>query len=153
MHVNFVPVTQDGRLSAKDLFGPKDLRKLQDDFNRCCKEHGYDLKRGEIGSDREHLSVEAYKVETRYEELKVKIAELDRVEEIDKKVHLDIEKGKIGYATKDVNALKDQNRALKVETHHKDKEIGNLKQEVSVLQNRLSKAQNEFKSKTCLLNT
>jgi len=146
MHVNFVPVTPDGRLSAKDLFGPKDLRKLQDDFNRCCREHGYDLKRGEVGSDREHLSVEAYKIETKYEDLKCKMAELNRLESIDKSANLQVEKGKVSYSTKDVDAVRDQNKALKVESHHKSREIETLKHEVSVLQNRLSKAQSEIES-------
>ena len=33
MHVNFVPVTPDGRLSAKSLFTPASLRQLQDSFH------------------------------------------------------------------------------------------------------------------------
>lgn len=57
MHVNFVPVTEDGRLSAKDLFGPKDLRNLQDDFNRHCRENGYDLKRGDLNSKAKHVEI------------------------------------------------------------------------------------------------
>ena len=83
MHVNFVPVTADGRLSARDLFSPGKLRKLQDDYNRTCRENGYDLERGELHSKREHLDVEEYKVSTRYDALKVKQTELERLEDID----------------------------------------------------------------------
>lgn len=38
MHVNFVPITLDGHLSARDIFSPKELRKLQDDYNKNCLE-------------------------------------------------------------------------------------------------------------------
>ena len=145
MHVNFVPVTADGRLSARDLFSPSDLRKLQDDYNRTCRENGYDLQRGELHSKREHLSVEEYKVSTRYDELKVKQTELERLEDIDKKASLRAEKGKLTYSTKEVEAIKDQNRSLKVDGYNKDSQIRDLKNEVSQVQDSLLKAQSDLK--------
>ena len=144
MHVNFVPVTQDSRLSAKDLFGPKDLRKLQDDYNRHCRENGYDLERGKIDSDRKHLSVEEYKVETKYAELKEKKAELERLESVDKTVSLRAEKGKLMYDTKEVEAIKDQNRALKLENRNQRDEIQVLNNKVERLENRLVKTEKEL---------
>eukprot|EP00828_Plagiopyla_frontata_P014547 TRINITY_DN1905_c0_g1_i2.p1 TRINITY_DN1905_c0_g1~~TRINITY_DN1905_c0_g1_i2.p1 ORF type:complete len:208 (+),score=11.53 TRINITY_DN1905_c0_g1_i2:42-665(+) len=54
MHVNFVPVTENGRLSARDLFSPKQLRELQDDFNKYVKDKGYDLERGKLDSKKKH---------------------------------------------------------------------------------------------------
>lgn len=77
MHVNFVPVTEDGRLSARDLFSPGKLRKFQDDFNKHCKDNGYDLERGKLDSKRKHLSVEEYKIETKFIELKNQEIEID----------------------------------------------------------------------------
>lgn len=53
-----------------DLFSPKELRKLQDDYNKNCLENGYKLERGELHTKKEHLSVEEYKVATKYEDLK-----------------------------------------------------------------------------------
>lgn len=144
MHVNFVPVTQDGRLSAKDLFGPKDLRKLQDDYNRHCRENGYDLERGKLDSDRKHLSVEEYKVETKYAELKEKKTELERLETVDKTVSLKAEKGKLMYDTKEVEAIKDQNRALKLENRNQRDEIQVLNNKVERLENRLVKTEKEL---------
>lgn len=144
MHVNFVPVTQDGRLSAKDLFSPKDLRKLQDDYNRHCRENGYDLERGKMDSDRKHLSVEEYKIETKYAELKEKKAELERLETVDKTVSLRAEKGKLMYDTKEVEAIKDQNRALKLENRNQRDEIQSLNNKVERLENRLVKAEKEI---------
>ena len=144
MHVNFVPVTMDGRLSARDLFSPAKLRKLQDDYNRMCKESGYNLERGGLNGKKEHLSVEEYKVKTRYDELKTKQSELDRLEGIDKKASLQPEKGKLIYSTKEVEALKDQNRALKLEELSKDMQISSLKIELSQTQNSLSKLRSEL---------
>jgi len=145
MHVNFVPVTADGRLSARDLFSPAKLRMLQDDYNRTCRENGYDLERGELHSQREHLSVEEYKVSTRYDELKVKQAELERLEGIDKKASLQAEKGKLTYSTKEVDAIKDQNRSLKVDGYNKDSRISELKDKASRARISLLEARSELK--------
>lgn len=80
MHVNFVPVTSDGRLSARDLFSPKQLRTLQDDFNAFCNANGYDLERGKVDSKTKHLSVQEFKVETKLAEVKDKVSEIEKLE-------------------------------------------------------------------------
>ena len=46
IHAGIVPVTPDGRLSAKSLFCPKTLEQLQTDFHRDVAQH-YGLERGE----------------------------------------------------------------------------------------------------------
>lgn len=67
MHVGLVPVTDDGRLSAKDVFGNRlQFVKLQDAFNAHVKAHGFDLERG-LSSNRKHLDVGRYKAKTAYE--------------------------------------------------------------------------------------
>ncbi|MEK5066962.1 MobV family relaxase [Cytobacillus sp. FSL R5-0596] len=64
MHVGFVPVTEDGRLSAKDFFGQKkQLVSLQDDFNDYLKQNGFELKRG-VSSSRKHVETAKYKAQT-----------------------------------------------------------------------------------------
>jgi hypothetical protein len=80
MHVNFVPVTSDGRLSARDLFSPKQLRTLQDDFNAFCNANGYDLERGKVDSKTKHLSVQEFKVESKLAEMKDKMSEIEKLE-------------------------------------------------------------------------
>lgn len=146
MHVNFVPVTSDGRLSAKDLFSPKSLRVLQDDYNRFVREKGYDLQRGEIDSKTKHLEVEEYKVETKYKELKAKEQALEKLEQIDTKVGLQAEKGKIAYSTKEVDSIKEQNKALKLEVSRKDGTIRGLENQLDRAEKRLSKAENDLKA-------
>lgn len=46
IHVGIVPVTSDGRLSAKSLFSPKTLEQLQTDFHLAVSSR-YGLERGE----------------------------------------------------------------------------------------------------------
>lgn len=100
MHVNFVPVTKDNRLSARDLFSPKQLRELQDDFNKYINDKGYDLERGKLDSKKKHLNVQEYKLETKFEELK------NRESELDKKIK-DLESER-DTLKNDLNALKNE---------------------------------------------
>lgn len=64
MHVNFVPVTKDGRLSAKDVFKRAEYKSLHDDFYKFVGLE-YGLLRGETKDVKEkHLTVQEYKKET-----------------------------------------------------------------------------------------
>lgn len=70
MHVNFVPVTPDGRLSAKSLLTRESLRELQGGFYMQVGA-GYGLKRGESREEkRKHLDTEKYKQKTALDVLK-----------------------------------------------------------------------------------
>ncbi|WP_170007652.1 MobV family relaxase [Bacillus fonticola] len=72
MHLGFVPVTEDVRLSAKEHFGQKlQLVQLQDDFNKHVKAQGFELDRG-VSSDRKHVAPHRYKAK----ELEGQVAEL-----------------------------------------------------------------------------
>lgn len=77
MHFGFVPLTEDGRLSAKEVIGnKKNMSELQNKFNDFVNEKGYDMLRGESAliSERKHLNVEEYKDKTEFHK-----KELDRV--------------------------------------------------------------------------
>lgn len=78
MHINFVPITKDNRVSARDLFSPEKLRALQDDFNKFCNRNNYELERGELNTKRKHLSVEEYKLETKKNEVEKTKMEFDK---------------------------------------------------------------------------
>lgn len=70
MHVGFVPLTEDGRLSAKDFFGKKQqLVQLQDKFHQHMSEAGFDLERG-VSSDRKHIEMQRLKALTINDEIK-----------------------------------------------------------------------------------
>lgn len=55
IHAVVVPITADGRLSAKELFNPKTLRQLQTDYAQAMKPFG--LERGTEGSRARHVSM------------------------------------------------------------------------------------------------
>ena len=69
MHFEIVPITEDGRLSAKDVVGHKKaLASFQDKFNEYVNERGYELERGtsiEL-TNRQHDQVNSYKQKTEY---------------------------------------------------------------------------------------
>ena len=68
MHLGLVPVTKDGRLSAKALFNPKELNQLQTDFARLVGAK-YGLERGIEGSTATHLDEVSFKLKQRTEQL------------------------------------------------------------------------------------
>ena len=61
IHVGIVPITSDGRLSAKSLFTPKTLEKLQTDFHNAVSSH-YGLERGELHS-KKYLPIQKFKAQ------------------------------------------------------------------------------------------
>ena len=61
IHVGIVPITPDGRLSAKSLFSPKTLEQLQTDFHRNVSSH-YGLERGEPHA-KKYLPVQKFKAQ------------------------------------------------------------------------------------------
>lgn len=84
LHVGFVPITEDNRLSAKDLFKKQDLVRLQDDFNKHMNEAGFKLERG-VSSNRKHLETAKFKAQTKEEQIK----ELDqKIKEIEKSMEV-----------------------------------------------------------------
>ena len=68
MHLGLVPVI-DGRLSAKKLFTPETLRKLQTDFAAEVGDK-FGLQRGREGSTAKHLDEVTFKLQKRQEALK-----------------------------------------------------------------------------------
>lgn len=71
MHFGFVPLTKDGRLSAKDILGNKTaLSKLQDRFNTFVNEKGFNLERGEssLVTQAKNKTMTELKHDTKYHE-------------------------------------------------------------------------------------
>ena len=54
VHAVIVPITPDGRLSAKELFTPKTLRELQTEYAQAMQPHGFE--RGVEHSQTQHQS-------------------------------------------------------------------------------------------------
>ena len=79
MHLCFVPLTADGRLSAKDIVGNrKKLTQWQDDFWKHMVKKYPDFERGESASEtgRTHIPPRLFKEAVRLNRQKDKIAQL-----------------------------------------------------------------------------
>mgnify|MGYP002551381594 FL=1 len=79
MHLSFVPLTADGRLSAKELVGnKKKLTQWQDKFWEHMVRKYPDLERGESASQtgRDHIPPRVFKEMTRLTKQKAKLEEL-----------------------------------------------------------------------------
>lgn len=60
LHIGVMPITQDGRLSAKAIFTKTEMKVIQTEFARDVGEK-YGLERGVEGSERTHLSEARFK--------------------------------------------------------------------------------------------
>ena len=60
LHIGVIPITQDGRLSAKAIFTKTEMKAIQAEFARDVGEK-YGLERGVEGSERTHLSEARFK--------------------------------------------------------------------------------------------
>lgn len=61
MHLGVVPM-REGKLQGKNVFNRVELQWIQDEFPIHMQKQGFDLQRGEKGSDREHLTTQEFKV-------------------------------------------------------------------------------------------
>lgn len=60
LHIGVMPITQDGRLSAKAIFTKTEMKAIQTEFARDVGEK-YGLERGVEGAERTHLSEARFK--------------------------------------------------------------------------------------------
>ncbi|MFA9371001.1 MAG: MobV family relaxase [Labilibaculum antarcticum] len=58
LHLHLVPLTEDGRLSAKDIFNKIEMKQLQSTYAEAMREFG--LKRGVSSPDRKHITTKQF---------------------------------------------------------------------------------------------
>lgn len=92
IHIGIVPVTSDGRLSARDVFNPISLEKLQTDFHNSVSSH-YGLERGESHL-KSYLELNKFKAQNAQNLLQKFSSDLDtanlnqqKIEQINKTAH------------------------------------------------------------------
>lgn len=119
MHLALVPVIEN-KLSAKRLFDRKELLAIQKEYPEFIQGEGFNLQRGQEGSDKKHLTTQEFKQK--------KIEELDQNIEKNKKI---LEKFNQGYPK------------LLAE---KQKEINGVMERLNNTLDKLSKAENELLS-------
>ena len=84
LHLCFVPLTKDGRLSAKEILGNKKaMIQWQDDFYACMAERWPELERGTpaVETKRKHLTPQWYKkvtaMDTKLEKLEAALSDVN----------------------------------------------------------------------------
>ncbi|MED4534861.1 MobV family relaxase [Metabacillus fastidiosus] len=68
MHLGIVPM-KDGRLQGKNVFNRQELLWLQEEYPKHMQSVGFDVMRGEQGSERAHLTTTEFKLEKTKEKL------------------------------------------------------------------------------------
>jgi len=117
MHINMVPVTDDGRLSAKSVFTRASLINLQDRFHEQVGQE-FGLDRGERGGKKKHLSVIDYKIATA-------VGELEQTEQ-----SLEFGKKLVKDERTELDQLRAENQTLKSENSQSKKQLEAAQQEL-----------------------
>ncbi len=112
MHFSFVPMNEDGTLSAKKKINRNFLREVQDEFPRYMKERGFDIERGMENSTRKHLEP----LEFKKQELKKDIEKARQQQETFKEKYAAM---KENIKTKAEDIQKASDKLSKVEEHIK----------------------------------
>ena len=120
MHLNLMPITQDGRLCSKQLFDKPQLQQLQTDFYETVGKR-WGLQRGKEGSQKKHLSTAEFKAK--------KIIEQAEAIREENQVYADaLEEAKSGEIPRKRGRLQEQVIALTAEnkdlTARLDKSMG-----------------------------
>ena len=167
VHIGIVPITPDGRLSAKSLFCPKTLEKLQTDFNREVAQH-YGLERGEHHA-KKYLPLQQFKAKQAQikaqqfsDDLDSAILQQAQIDEIQQAVHFATnafffkDKDNVELSTKHFLTLKHiAEQAIKayITIQLLQEENQQLKQEKNILQSNyefLEHRLNQLKKETTL---
>lgn len=91
MHFCFVPLTEDGRLSAKTIIDRKGLRSLQDSLPQALQKAGFSIQRGLENSPAKHLTEKAFK-----RQAAIKNAALEDIEQCVKQIDQSASIGRSG---------------------------------------------------------
>ena len=134
MHLSFVPITEDGRLCAKDIVGnKKKLTNWQDEYWSYMVKKYPDLERGESASEtgRTHIPPRIFKQATKMHRLEQKLRELlSSINPMNaKRVREEILKILDDYIP-GVAELMTKTKALKKAEKEQKAEIAQLKKEV-----------------------
>lgn len=110
IHAVTVPLTQDGRLSAKEIIGnKKEMQARQDRYASQMMQFG--LERGIRNTGIKHENATEY------------YARMNQAKEVAEKTEIKVEKGLLGYKAESVQELKNAVKSLKVALKSKDLEI------------------------------
>lgn len=110
IHAVTIPLTQDGRLSAKEIIGnKKEMQARQDRYASHMMQFG--LERGIRNTGIKHEDAKEY------------YARMNEAKEVEETPEIKVEKGLLGYKAESVQKLENSVKSLKVALKSKDLEI------------------------------
>ena len=108
MHLGIVPFNAEHKLTAKTVFNRQALQAVQDELPTYLQERGFELERGEKGSERKNLTVPEYK------KAKDELKEMTTTLEQRKSEVLALSNDKAPTIKKESLDLKDETKTVKV---------------------------------------
>ncbi len=108
IHLGIVPFNDEHKLSAKTVFNRQALQAVQDELPKYLNERGFELERGEKGSERKNLTVPEYK------KAKDELKEMTTTLEQRKSEVLALSNDKTPTIKKESLDLKDETKTVKV---------------------------------------
>lgn len=152
LHIGVMPITQDGRLSAKAIFTKTEMKAIQTEFARDVGEK-YGLERGVEGSDRTHLSEIRYKQETAFAEHINLVGEVYVHQQALEDIQQDIETAmqrkseatqSLETVKEELSTMQDRKDTLQGEIERLDEAVEKQKPVLLDLQKRISEAESEL---------
>lgn len=152
LHIGVMPITQDGRLSAKAIFTKTEMKAIQTEFARDVGEK-YGLERGVEGSDRTHLSEIRYKQETAFAEHINLVGEVYVHQQALEDIQQDIETAmqrkseaaqSLETVKEELSLMESQKDTLRGEIERLDEAVEKQKPVLLDLQKRISEAESEL---------
>lgn len=121
MHFTFVPLTEDGRLAAKEITSRANLRSLQDELPKVMQRAGFDVQRGVENTPRRHLSERELKRQT---ELNEKAAEQEKQEPAPEKPPVELSlRDTVGLIEKYITVLNEKRKSAQEKSSIAEKMI------------------------------
>lgn len=108
MHLGIVPFNAEHKLTAKTVFNRQALQAVQDELPKYLQERGFEIERGEKGSERKNLTVPEYK------QAKDELKKMTKSLAQQKSEVLALSKDKTATIKKESLDLKDETKMVKV---------------------------------------
>lgn len=135
MHMCFVPLTPDKKLSAKTIVGnKKSLTKLQDDFHAFMVKKYPDFERGEAASvtGRQHIPTQLYKQSVHLNSLLEEVCDLIRqLNPLNKKTLMPVIEKKLGKLFRGAESFQTELKKISLENKSLKSEVLDLERKLA----------------------
>lgn len=123
MHLHFVPVNAEGRLSARTAMSRQMMNEIHNDVPKLLNEHGFEIERGDSKNNLYIENVHEFKkIDKAYEK---------KIEEVENKYRDELERQKKFIKHLKLNAFYDRDFMNYLRVYDKDLVLENLSEELS----------------------